>query len=161
MKRNTLALDARDHRRAAGQPPHASPRSNLAAAPPRGRPPSHVQRYAGVGVLCLPFALGCAHLTPSQFASVRIGAYLAAHRETPAAIAGAMEAGHVVLGMDQRQVWVVLGDPVRRTTFGAGSSVNLWLYPGYRLHQDQMHGHGAALFRLVFIDGRLALIEPI
>ncbi len=63
--------------------------------------------------------------------------------------------------MDEEQVRVVLGEPVRRTRFTRRRTIEVWIYPGYTLHQDQMRGHGAQLFRLVFIEGALAIIEPI
>lgn len=119
-----------------------------------------VLKPAAITALCLGSMIGCAHLPRERHASVRIGEYLAAHRELPPVISEAMETGHVVLGMDEPQVRVVLGDPARRTAFGTAPVVDVWLYPGYRLHQDPMRSHGVQLFRLVFIDGRLALIEP-
>ena len=72
-----------------------------------------------------------------------------------------MEAGHVVLGMDPLQVRAVLGDPLQERTPAGDGVVMLWLYPGHRLHQDPFRSHGATLFRLVFVRGRLTLIEPI
>lgn len=86
--------------------------------------------------------------------------YLASQREVSPRIAQAIESGHVVPGMDREQVWVVLGDPVRKALFSAGK-VEVWLYPSGRFHQDPVHSHGASSFRLVFIDGLLQLIEPI
>ncbi len=60
-----------------------------------------------------------------------------------------------------------MGDPVRHRVFSGDTSgsrratVEVWLYPAHKLHQDQLHSHGAISFRLTFIDGRLAIIEPI
>lgn len=90
----------------------------------------------------------------------RRGQYFASHRELSPTIANAIEAGHVVSGMDQEQVWVVVGDPVRKSLFPA-ANVEVWLFPSVRFHQDPAHSHGASSFRLVFIDGILRVIEPI
>lgn len=109
----------------------------------------------------LPMVAGCATLPRQNFAGTRISDYLAGHPELSASVAEAMERGHVVLGMNERQVEVVLGDPARRSVFGAAPTVTVWLYPGHRLHQDPMRSHGVQLFRLVFIGGRLSLIEPL
>ena len=62
--------------------------------------------------------------------------------------------------MDREQVWVVMGDPVRRSLFH-GNAIEVWLYPSVRFHQDPQHSHGASSFRLTFIDDSLRLIEPI
>lgn len=86
--------------------------------------------------------------------------YFASHRELSPTISNAIETGHVVPGMDREQVWVVVGDPVRKSLFPA-SKVEVWLYPSVRFHQDPAHSHGASSFRLVFIDGILRIIEPI
>jgi DNA-directed RNA polymerase sigma subunit (sigma70/sigma32) len=34
-------------------------------------------------------------------------------------------------------------------------------YRGHRLHQDPLRTHGVQLFRVVFLDGRAAVLEPI
>ena len=102
----------------------------------------------------------CVYVPLRQRATFRQQQYLATHREVPQDIAKAIDTGHVLLGMDRELVWTVLGDPVRKATFSA-SKYEVWLYPAARLHQDQRHSHGADSFRLVFIDGRLVIIEPI
>lgn len=102
----------------------------------------------------------CVDVPLRRRAAVRQQQYLASHREVPPEIAKAIDTGHVLLGMDRDQVWTVLGDPVRKATFSS-SKVDVWLYPAVRLHQDQLHAHGVDSFRLVFMDGRLTLIEPI
>ena len=86
--------------------------------------------------------------------------YFASRRELSPTITHAIETGHVVPGMDREQVWVVLGDPVRKSLFPS-AKVEVWLYPSVRFHQDPVHSHGASSFRLVFIDGILRVIEPI
>jgi len=72
-----------------------------------------------------------------------------------------MAMGHVAAGMDPEQVIVVLGRPIERVSYGGTPPVEVWLYPGHRLHQDHHRSGGATLFRAVFRDGRLAFIEPI
>jgi len=113
-----------------------------------------------VAGLLLLSTTACAHVPPRGRQQYRREQYLASHRELPPTIAKAIETGHVVPGMDREQVWVVGGDPVRKTTFSA-TRTDVWLYPAARFHQDPVHSHGVSLFRLVFIDGVLRLIEPI
>jgi outer membrane protein assembly factor BamE (lipoprotein component of BamABCDE complex) len=86
--------------------------------------------------------------------------YLATHTGIPAELAAAIDVGHVSRGMTREQVRAVLGEPLRVTAF-ARSDSEIWLFPVSRFHQDQMHSHGAASFRLVFIGDRLTTIEPI
>lgn len=102
----------------------------------------------------------CASVPLRQRAAFREQQYLADHRELSAEIRKAIRDGHVIVGMDREQVWTVLGNPDHKQAFSSGRSES-WLYPARRLHQDQLHSHGAASFRLVFIDDRLVLIEPI
>lgn len=61
--------------------------------------------------------------------------------------------------MNREEVWVVVGDPVRKSMF-RGGTVEVWLYPAVRFHQGP-GTHGADSFRLVFVNGRLTIIEPI
>lgn len=102
----------------------------------------------------------CVYVPLRQRAAFREQQYFAIHRELSPTIRNAIETGHVIIGMDREQVWTVLGDPVRKAIFSS-RRFEAWLYPAYRLHQDQLHSHGADSFRLVFIDGRLVIIEPI
>ena len=114
-------------------------------------------RWALIGVVLVA---GCAvHRQPA--AATRINEYLAVHREVPPAIVQAMEQGHVAIGMDSQQVLAVLGEPVRRAT-GAGSPrIERWLYPRHALHQDHFRLGSSSLYRLIFVDGRLELIEAL
>lgn len=112
-----------------------------------------------VALIGLSAAAGCAHVPRSEFASARLADYYATPRELAPAVARAIELGHVVEGMDREQVWVVFGEPIRKTRFSGPGAPEVWLYPGYRFHQDALRGHGVTLFRVVFIDGRVALIE--
>ena len=106
-------------------------------------------------------ASSCASLPPSRFASVRIDQYLSSHRELSPSLLRAMRAGHVVVGMDREQVRAVLGIPAKETTFRRAKVIKVWIYQGYRLHQDVVRADKAWLFRLVLVDGRLTVIEPI
>lgn len=111
--------------------------------------------------LALLAATGCAHLPRSAHASARFADYFAMPRELSPAIARALERGHAIEGMDREQVWVVFGEPIRKTRFSGPQAIEVWLYPGHRFHQDSLRGHGVTLFRVVFIDGRVALIETL
>ena len=114
-------------------------------------------------ILPLGLACACVHVPASQRASVRRDAYLAAHRELPPSIAKAIIDGHVVGGMDRDQVKAVLGEPLKTSIFGRkdGTRTEVWIFPAVRLHQDRVGGEHGTLFRLVFIDGRLAVMEPV
>ncbi len=107
------------------------------------------------------FASSCVLIPFRKGASERLAEYLETHREVPPAIADAMDHGHVALGMDQTQVVVVLGQPLKRTEYGGSPPFEVWLYPGDRFHQEPLRTHGATLFRLVFIDARLVSFEPL
>jgi hypothetical protein len=72
-----------------------------------------------------------------------------------------MDRGHVVLRMEQEQVVVVLGQPLKRTDYEGATPAEVRLYPGDRFHQDPVRSHGATLFRVVFVGARLALFEPL
>lgn len=104
---------------------------------------------------------GCATLRRDDHSTVRYADYLERRPEMSPAVAEAMAAGHVIAGMDQAQVRVVLGRPLERRSYGGTPAVEVWLYPGHRLHQDHHRSGAATLFRLVFRDGRLAMLEPI
>lgn len=103
---------------------------------------------------------GCAHVPLRGRQQYRREQYFASHPELSATIANAIQTGHVVPGMNREQVWVVVGEPVRKSLF-RGATVEVWLYPSVRFHQDPVNSHGASSFRLVFIDGILRVIEPI
>ena len=113
-----------------------------------------------MGALIAVFvAAGCAHVPRSGYASARLADYYATPRELTPAVARAIELGHVVEGMDREQVWVVFGEPIRKTRFSGTGTPEVWIYPGHKLHQDPVRSHGVTLFRVVFIDGRVALVE--
>jgi hypothetical protein len=104
---------------------------------------------------------GCMNLPRSAFASVRQAEYFASHDELSPQIRTAIENGHVVVGMDREQVIVVLGQPTRRAWFKHDDQAEAWLYLGHKLHQDTLHSPRAGLVRIIFLEGRVALIEPL
>lgn len=120
---------------------------------------SSVSRFSAATVLLLALT-ACVHVPPRGRQQYRRDEYFATRRELSPTIANAIQTGHVVVGMDREQVWVVAGDPVRKSLFPAAKS-EVWLYPSARFHQDPAHSHGASSFRLVFVDGILRVIEPI
>ena len=116
------------------------------------------------GVLAVIVTVGtvaCVHVPPETRPDARKTRYFATPRELPPAIAAAIERGHIILGMDREQVTIVLGTPVKRTVYPGLPSSEVWLYRWARLHQDALRAHGATLFRLVFVDGLLAVAEPL
>lgn len=113
-----------------------------------------------LGALLLLSVTSCVTVPLRGHQQYRRDQYLSTRRELSPTIASALESGHVVPGMDREQVWVVVGDPVRKSLFSAGT-VEVWLVPSGRFHQDAVNSHGASSFRLVFVDGILRVIEPI
>jgi hypothetical protein len=109
----------------------------------------------------LVIAGGCSSLPRTRRAEARKIEYFAVPREISETVRTAIERGHVLTGMDQEQVWVVLGDPVWKSRFLSGERViEVWIYPGIRMHQDQVRATAHSTFRIVFGDGRVLLIEP-
>ena len=104
----------------------------------------------------------CASVPRSRRAEARKADYFAVSREISDVDRSAIERGHVLPGMDAEQVWVVLGEPGWRRRFVSRTgSVDIWIYQGIRLHQDQMRATAHSTFRIVFVDGRVRLIEPL
>ena len=101
---------------------------------------------------------GCASSTRQVSPQVRQADYFALHHELPPDIARAMQAGHILIGMDSKQVWVVLGNPARKTRF-ARSETDVWLYRAYSILQNH-YRLGTQDVRLIFIRDRLVVIEP-
>lgn len=116
-------------------------------------------RWIVAAILLVISTTDCVHVSLRARQQYRRQQYLSSRHELSPAVAQAIGTGHVVVGMDRAQVWVVVGDPVRKTTFRSGTEV--WLYPATRFHQDPAHSHGASSFRLVFVDGLLTVIEPL
>jgi hypothetical protein len=104
--------------------------------------------------------VGCAHGSPES-AAKRSSRYLSAHPGTPSDIAEAISQGHVILAMDQDQVVAAVGQPDVRSRFGGARRPEVWLYRAVRLYQDILRSHGASLFRIVFVDGRVSVVEPL
>lgn len=120
--------------------------------------PSNVRWVAAVLAPAAGIA-ACAHVPLRERAAFRLGEYFEGHHEVPPSIADAMQRGHVTLGMDEEQVFAVLGEPVRRTQYQGPGAPQVWIYPGHKIHQG--YAHGASLYRLVFLEGRLRVFEPI
>jgi len=115
-----------------------------------------------VVVVSLFWLSGCVHVPPSGRAAVRLERYFSTPHELRPSIRDAMLKGHVIEGMDAEQVHVVLGDPIRKTRFGRdGDVVDVWLFPGHRFHQERLHGSASSLYRLVLVNGVLAVVEPL
>ena len=110
-------------------------------------------------VAALLLVTGCVYVPLRARQEFRKQQFFATLRELSPAIATAIKTGHVIVGMDREEVWVVVGDPIRISVF-RGGAVEVWLYPAVRFHEGP-GTHGADSFRLVFIDGRLTIIEPI
>ena len=123
-------------------------------------------RFGGIVTTALLFTAlvftvaSCASIPPRARAQYRHDQYFSKPREISPEIADAMRIGHVIPGMTMEQVWVVVGDPVRKSVFPAAKA-EVWLYSWVRFHQDQAHAHGSASYRLVFVDGILRIIDPI
>lgn len=122
---------------------------------------SLVRSSAVVVVSASILTSACASVAPSSRQRFRVEQYLSTHGELLPSVRKAIEDGHVIVGMDREQVRAVLGLPVKATEFGRERHIQIWIYPGYRLHQDQLRADKAWLFRLVLIDGVLTIIEPI
>ena len=120
---------------------------------------NHRAAKQAVALVAALWTAGCAHAPLRERASFRLAAYFENHREVPPAVAEAMRRGHVAFGMDEEQVVAVLGDPVRRVHYDGPGGPQAWIYRGHKLHQG--YAHGASLYRLVFLDGRLRVLEPI
>lgn len=54
----------------------------------------------------------------------------------------------------------MLGEPAHRTTFER-TKADIWLYPAGKLQQRDGRAHGAALYRVAFVDGRVAAVDPL
>ena len=109
--------------------------------------------------VALIFLMGCVPVPLRGRQDFRRQQFFATHPEVSPAIATAINTGHVIVGMDREQVWVVAGDPLRKSFF-RGGAVEVWLYPAVRFHQGA-YTHGAASLRLVFVDGLLRVIDPV
>lgn len=105
-------------------------------------------------------AVGCASVPRQPAANTRRTEYLTNHRDLSPDTVWALENGRVLVGMDTAQVSVALGDPDRQTHF-ANADADVWIYSAGRVRQDQLHTHGNAPTRLVFVNHRLLLIEPL
>ena len=110
-------------------------------------------------ILCCAVSAACASLAPVERASDRRTRVLQTAGELPPKTAQAIRDGHVIAGMTTAQVRASLGSPDFQKVFSGAHSTIVWLYRGHRLHQDQLHVDAKAVFRIVFIDDRVALVE--
>ena len=114
------------------------------------------------GTLCFTVGLAassCAPLPRRAFPNARKADYFASQRDLSPELSRPMEAGRLILGMTQEQVWVVLGDPDRKTRFEATGN-EVWVYRASRVHVNQLPD-GNQAFRVVFLKDRLEIIEPL
>jgi hypothetical protein len=110
-------------------------------------------------LLFVLWTAGCVHVPLRERAAFRLSQYFEHHSEVAPSVAEAMQRGHVTLGMDAEQVFAVLGEPVRRVRYDGAGAPQVWIVRGHKLHQG--YAHGASLYRLVFLEGRLRVLEPI
>jgi outer membrane protein assembly factor BamE (lipoprotein component of BamABCDE complex) len=90
--------------------------------------------------------------------------YLALHLNLDPGIRSAIATQQVVFGMQAEEVRASLGVPSRRERFTRDeSSYEVWLYPSAKaIHNGGRFAHlDQGLVRLVFLNDRLQLIEPI
>lgn len=114
-----------------------------------------------IGMLLLGMGLagaGCASAPRQVPPQVRQADYFASRPELSPDMVRAMQTGRILLGMDTKQVWVVLGDPARKTRF-ARNETDVWLYRASSVQQDH-YRLGTQDVRLIFIKDRLVVIEP-
>jgi hypothetical protein len=86
---------------------------------------------------------------------------LDAHPETPVEVTEAIRLGHVLVHMNREQVKAAVGPPEWRHQPPGTAQTEVWLYHGARLQLGQKGTHGADLLRVVFVDGRVRIIEPL
>lgn len=116
---------------------------------------------APVVALLLTSCVGCVHVRLEDRAAWRRQQYLQTNPELPPRIADAIQRGHVVLGMTEEQVRATLGAPSYVKVFQSPSQSSVWIYGGHLLHQDQLHTDSKSLFRIVFLNHRVVVIEGI
>ena len=110
-----------------------------------------------ITIIALVSVSGACASVPRSGAGLRQQQFLASHSDLPAPIAEAIRSGHVITGMTVEQVGAIAGDPVAKPVrYG---NVEVRLYRSAVFHQGP--GTHASLFRLVFIDGQLRVIEPV
>lgn len=116
---------------------------------------------AAAVALLLASSAACVRPRLEDRPSWRRQQYLQQNPELSPRIAEAIERGHVVVGMTEAQVRATLGAPSYVKVFESKSPTAVWLYRGHLLHQDQLHTDAKSLFRIVFIDHRVAVIEGV
>ena len=61
--------------------------------------------------------------------------------------------------MTSAQVRASLGAPDYQQVFSNAHVTVIWLYRGHRMHQEQLHVDAKAVFRILFIDDHVAIVE--
>ena len=117
----------------------------------------HLTRSAFV-IVCVTCA-ACASLRHVERAADRRARFLQTVGELPPKVAQAIRDGHVIAGMTTAQVPASLGAPDFQQVFSGSPAATIWLYRGHRLHQDQLHADAKAVFRILFLDDRVAMVE--
>ena len=107
-------------------------------------------------VLASNIDAACASMPHVERASDRRARFLQTAGELPPKVAQAIHDGHVIAGMTTAQVRASLGAPDFQQVFSAAT---IWLYRGHRLHQDQLRADAKAVFRILFLDDRVAMVE--
>lgn len=107
------------------------------------------------------FLAACSHVSPPERAAVRRGQFLHANAELSPRVAEAILRGHILPGMTEAQVRASAGTPDYARAIGRSPVTSVWLYRGARLHQDQLHIESTAVFRVLFVDHRVVLVESL
>ena len=111
-----------------------------------------------VAIVCGASA-ACTALSHVERASDRRTQFLQNAGELPPKIILAIRDGHVIAGMTTAQVRASVGPPDFQRAFSGAHVTTIWLYRGHRLHQEQLHVDSKAVFRIVFIDDRVSIVE--
>ncbi len=111
------------------------------------------------GIVAVFFLAACSHVFPPERAAVRRGQFLHANAELSPRVAEAILRGHILTGMTEAQVRASAGAPDYTRVIGRAPVKSVWLYRGTRLHQEQLHIESTAVFRVVFVDHRVVLVE--
>ena len=102
----------------------------------------------------------CTYRAPEPLAA-RVARYLTANPQTSAELGEAIRQGRVLAGMDREQVLAAVGPPERATRLEGPSKVEVWIYYAARFPGSQPGSGRTDLFRVVFVDARVRIVEPI
>lgn len=118
-------------------------------------------RVRSAAIVPIFLLAACSHAFPPDRPAVRRGQFLQANAELSPRVAEAILKGHILTGMTEAQVRASAGAPDYTRAIGKSPVKSVWLYRGARLHQDQLHIASTAVFRVVFVDHRVVLVEGI